>query len=80
MLKWFNIMKKMLFKMPLFRYQIISNYNGIATLLCTYILKMVTNYQHVTYIYTHFEGAARLRNLCCRRKISHCVRNDISSC
>jgi hypothetical protein len=49
-------MKEMLFKMRLFRYQIIWNYNSIAALLGTFILKMVTNYQHVTYIYTHFEA------------------------
>ena len=48
-------MKNKLFKMRLFRYQIIWNYNRIATLLGTSILEMVTNYQHVTYIYTHFE-------------------------
>jgi hypothetical protein len=45
-------MKEMLFKLRLFRYQIIWNYNSIATLLGTFILKRVTNYQHVTYIYT----------------------------
>jgi hypothetical protein len=55
MLKSFNIMKEMLFKMRLFRCQIIWNYNSITTLLGTFILKMVTNYQHITYIYTHFE-------------------------
>jgi hypothetical protein len=48
-------MKEMLFKLRLFRYQIIRNYNGIATLLATFILKMVTNYQHVTYIYTRYD-------------------------
>ena len=36
-------MKNKLFKMRLFRYQIIWNYNGIATLLGIFILKMVTN-------------------------------------
>jgi len=52
MLKWFNIMKEMLFKMRFFKCQIIWNYNSIAILLGTLILKMVTNYQHVTYLYT----------------------------
>jgi hypothetical protein len=50
-------MKEMLFKMRLFRYQIIWNYNSIATLLGTFILKMVTNYQHVTYIYTRNDNS-----------------------
>ncbi len=45
--------------MRLFRYQIILNYNSITTLLGTFILKMVTNYQHVTYIYTHFERSEK---------------------
>ena len=57
-------MKEMLFKMRLFRYQIIWTYNSIATLLGTFILKMVTNYQHVTYIYTRNDIIAGFIQLC----------------
>jgi hypothetical protein len=42
-LKWFNIMKKMLFKLRFLKCQIIWNYNGITTLLSTFVLKMVNN-------------------------------------
>jgi hypothetical protein len=35
--------EKKLFKLRLFRYQIIWNYNGIAALLGTLILKMATD-------------------------------------
>lgn len=48
-------MKKKLLEVMFFYCQIIGKYNAIATLLGTLILKMVTNQQHITYIYTHFD-------------------------
>jgi hypothetical protein len=45
-------MKKKLLEVMFFYCQIIGKYNAIATLLGTLILKMVTNQQHITYIYT----------------------------
>jgi len=44
-------MKKKLLKVMFFYSQIIWKYNAISTLLGTLILKMVTNQQHITYIY-----------------------------